>query len=116
MIAFARYTNGKFGWGVVDPGHGLVFESSKRPLDAAAASALSGTGAYGPLLLVSNPDQLPQLDERYLLDIQPGYEKDPVRGVYNHGWLMGDEAAISADVQSRIDALLEIQPVDTESD
>jgi hypothetical protein len=26
---------------------------------------------------------------------------------------MGDEAAISADVQSRIDTLLEIQPVDT---
>ena len=27
--------------------------------------------------------------------------------------LMGDESAISVDVQSRIDALLEIQPVDT---
>jgi hypothetical protein len=36
-----------------------------------------------------------------------------VRGVYNHGWLVGDESAISADVQSRIDALLEIQPVKT---
>ena len=114
-IAFARYTNGRFGWGVVDPGHGLVFESSKRPLDAAAASALSGTGAYGPLLLVSNPDELPQLDERYLLDIQPGYEKDPVRGVYNHGWLIGDEAAISTAVQARIDALLQIVPVDRSS-
>src|SRR5205823_817538 len=32
-IAFARYTNGKFGWGVVDPGHGLVFASQQRPLD-----------------------------------------------------------------------------------
>jgi hypothetical protein len=114
-IAFARYTNGRFGWGVVDPGHGLVFESSKRPLDAAAASALSGTGAYGPLLLVQNPDVLPQLDERYLLDIQPGYEKDPVRGVYNHGWLIGDEAAISTAVQARIDALLQIVPVDRSS-
>jgi putative cell wall-binding protein len=114
-IAFARYTNGRFGWGVVDPGHGLVFENSKRPLDAAAASALSGTGAYGPLLLVSNPDELPQLDERYLLDIQPGYEKDPVRGVYNHGWLIGDEAAISTAVQARIDALLQIVPVDRSS-
>jgi hypothetical protein len=114
-IAFARYTNGRFGWGVVDPGHGLVFENSKRPLDAAAASALSGTGAYGPLLLVTNPDELPQLDERYLLDIQPGYEKDPVRGVYNHGWLIGDEAAISTAVQARIDALLQIVPVDRSS-
>ena len=35
-----------------------------------------------------------------------------MRGVYNHGWLMGDESAISVDIQSRIDALLEIQPVD----
>lgn len=111
-IAFARYTNGKFGWGVVDPGHGIVFESAKRPLDAAAASALSGTGPYGPLLLVTNADQLPELDQRYLLDIQPGYEKDPVRGVYNHGWLIGDEAAISTAVQARIDALLQIVPVD----
>ena len=47
----------------------------------------------------------------YLLDIQPGYDDDPVRGVYNHGWSIGDEQAISIDVQSRIDTLLEIQPV-----
>jgi hypothetical protein len=111
-IAFARYTNGKFGWGVVDPGHGLIFENARRPLDAAAAAALSGTGPYGPLLLVTDADQLPALDERYLLDIQPGYEKDPVRGVYNHGWLIGDDAAISTAVQARIDALLQIVPVD----
>jgi len=114
-IAFARYTNGKFGWGVVDPGHGIVFENDKRPLDAAAASALSGTGAYGPLLLVTDPQQLPELVQRYLLDIQPGYDKDPVRGVYNHGWLIGDEAAISQAVQARIDSLLQIVPVDKSS-
>ena len=87
-IAFARYTNGKFGWGVVDPGHGLVFENAKRPLDAAAAVGPVGHAApYGPLLLVSEPRRArPSSTERYLLDIQPGYEKDPVRGVYNHGW------------------------------
>src|SRR3954451_14327658 len=111
-IAFARYTNGKFGWGVVDPGHGLIFANQDRPLDAAAAAALSGTGPYGPLLLVTDADRLPALDERYLLDIQPGYEKDPVRGVYNHGWLIGDDAPISTAVQARIDALLQIVPVD----
>ena len=37
----------------------------------------------------------------------------PVRGVYNHGWIIGDESAISAAVQARIDTLLEIQPVET---
>src|SRR3954453_1903924 len=111
-IAFARYNNGSFGWGVTDPGHGIVFASSRRSLDAAAAAPLSASSTYGPLLLIPEAQALPQSVQDYLLDIQPGYDKDPVRGVYNHGWLMGDEAAISADVQARIDTLLEIQPVD----
>ena len=49
--------------------------------------------------------------QNYLLDIQPGYRFDPVRGVYNHAWLMGDESAISVDVQARIDSLAEITKV-----
>ena len=56
---------------------------------------------------------LPAPLQDYLLDIQPGYDPDPVRGVYNHGWIIGDESAIAAAVQARIDTLLEIQPVDT---
>ena len=116
-IAFARYADGiRFGWNVVDPGHGLVFANASRTLDAVAGAPFSGSGQYGPLLLVNDAATLPVELQDYLLDIQPGYDQDPVRGVYNHGWLMGDEAAISADVQSRIDALLEIQPVDTEGD
>jgi hypothetical protein len=112
-IAFARFTDGRFGWNVVDPGHGLVFANAARTLDAVAAAPLSGSGQYGPLLLLTEAASVPGPVQEYLLDIQPGYEKDPVRGVYNHGWLMGDETAISADVQSRIDALLEIQPVES---
>jgi hypothetical protein len=116
-IVFARYSDGpRFGWNVVDPGHGLVFANASRTLDAVAGAPFSGSGQYGPLLLISDPASLPTEVQDFLLDIQPGYDEDPVRGVYNHGWLMGDEAAISADVQSRIDALLEIQPVDTEGD
>jgi hypothetical protein len=114
-IAFARFTDGRFGWNAVDPGHGLVFASTKRPADAAAAAALSGSGTYGPLLVVSEANALPRALQDYLLDIQPGYDADPVRGVYNHGWIMGDESSISVDVQSRIDALLEIQPVQPSS-
>ena len=115
-IAFSRYSDGAFGWGVTDPGHGFVFASTRRTGDAAAAAPLSAAGKYGPLLLLTEAQALPQAVQDYLLDVQPGYDKDPVRGVYNHGWLMGDEAAISADVQSRIDTLLEIQPVDTGGD
>jgi hypothetical protein len=111
-IAFARFSDGSFGWNVVDPGHGLVFASTQRPLDAAAAAPLSASGSYGPLLLVTAAHALPAPLQDYLLDIQPGYDEDPVRGVYNHGWLIGDEGAISVDVQARIDTLLEIQAVD----
>ncbi len=111
-IAVARFADGAFGWNLVDPGHGLVFAPADRTGEAAAAAALSGSGKYGPLLLVDKAGTLPQALEAYLLDIQPGYDKDPVRGVYNHGWIMGDEEAISVAVQARIDSLLEIQSVD----
>jgi hypothetical protein len=107
-IAFARYSDGVFGWGIQDPGHGLVIANETRPLDAAASAALSSSGAYGPLLLTDSATALPATLRNYLLDIQPGYQTDPVRGVYNHAWLMGDESALSVAVQATIDELAEI--------
>jgi len=112
-IAAARYKDGAFGWGIVIPGHGFVFARAGRPLDAVAAEGLSGAGKYGPLLLLDNPSLLPKTIEQYLLDIQPGYSSDPVLGVYNHGWIIGNSKAISVAAQARIDALLEIVPVRT---
>ena len=113
-VAFARFSDGGFGWGVVDPGHGLVFTgSSADPQTAAAAAPLSGSGTYGPLLLARSADKLDKSLSDYLLDIQPGYAKDPVRGVYNHGWIVGDESVLSIAAQSQIDRLLEISPVTT---
>jgi hypothetical protein len=112
-IALARFKDGAFGWGVVDPGHGLVFARAGRPFDAIAAAPLSGSGTYGPLLLLDDPASLPQTIQQYLLDIQPGYSTDPVTGVYNHGWIIGNAQAISVAEQARIDALLEIVPVRT---
>ena len=113
-IAVARYTDGVFGWGVKEPGHGLVFALSARPLDAPAAALLSATGDYGPLLLLEGPDAIPPALAAYLGDIQPAYaaapEFRPVRGVYNHGWLIGDERAISLTTQAELDSLLEISP------
>jgi hypothetical protein len=110
-IDFARYVDDDFGWGVIDPGHGLVFARADRPLDAAAAALLSASGTYGPLILLSNADRLDQPTNDYLLDIQPGYRTDPVRGVYNHGWIVGDDKSISVGVQAKIDSLLEITRV-----
>ena len=110
-IAFARFAQGSFGWGVVDPGHGLVLARADRPLDGIAATPLSAHGTYGPLLLVAGGDRLGPAVEAYLLDIQPGYRSDPVRGVYNHGWIVGDDRALGLTAQARLDELLEIRPV-----
>ncbi len=108
-IAAARFRNGSFGWGVLEPGHGLVFASSTRPLDAPAAAPLSASGDYGPLLLLENADALTSELSGYLSDLQPGTPASgPVYGVYNRGWLIGNETAISATTQARLDTLLEI--------
>jgi hypothetical protein len=80
-VAFARYSNATFGWGLRDPGHGMVIANAGRTLDAAAGAILSASGKYGPLLLVDDADTLPRPLESFLLDIQPGYRFDPVRGV-----------------------------------
>jgi hypothetical protein len=112
-IAISRFTDGSFGWGIKEPGHGLVFASTSRPLDAPAAAPLSATGDYGPLLLLEGLGVLGELSS-YLTDIQPAYssapEFQPVRGVYNRGWVIGDEQAISLASQADIDSLLEISP------
>jgi hypothetical protein len=122
-IAVARFADGAFGWGIHEPGHGLVFANLSRPLDAPAAAPLSASGDFGPLLLLlddsSPPAQgsipggsIPPALTGYLNDIKPAYSPQvpPVRGVYNHGWLIGDEQAISAVTQAEIDALLETSP------
>lgn len=109
-IEFARYRAGEFGWGVANPGHGMVFMRTGRPLFAAAAAPLSGSGSYGPLFLLDDATRLPQPLQSQLLDTQPAYRTDPVAGVYNHGWIIGVTDSISVSAQARIDALMEIAP------
>jgi hypothetical protein len=113
-IEVARFTDGTFGWGIKEPGHGLVFANIARPLDAPASALLSATGNYGPLLLLASATTIPPALATYLSDIQPAYSTapqfQPVRGAYNHGWLIGDERAISAVTQAEIDSVLEIRP------
>jgi hypothetical protein len=112
-IEVARFTDGTFGWGIKEPGHGLVFANVARPLDAPASALLSATGDYGPLLLLTSATHVPTALATYLSDIQPAYSAPQfpaVRGAYNHGWLIGDEQAISAITQAEIDSMLEIIP------
>jgi hypothetical protein len=111
-ISVSRFSNGAFGWGIHEAGHGLVFANVARPLDAPAASPLAAHGDYGPLLLLERSASVPAALTKYLSDIEPGYTTavSPVREVYNHGWLIGDESAISALAQAELDTVLEIAP------
>jgi hypothetical protein len=103
---------GSFGWAMRSPGHGYVLISSRRPLDAAAAAALSSSGDYGPQLLIDDPSTLPRSVLNFFLDYAtPGYTQEgPTAAVYNHGWMIGDQSAISVGVQAQVDGLLEAVP------
>jgi hypothetical protein len=109
-IAVARFSEGTFGWGVHESGHGLVFANASRPLDAPAAAPLSSSGDFAPLLLLESATAIPPPLTTYLEDIQAAYsaQVSPVRALYNHGWIIGDETAISAATQAELDAKLEV--------
>jgi Cell wall binding domain 2 (CWB2) len=103
---------GSFGWAMRSPGHGYTLLNANRPLDAAASAALSGSGSYGPQLLITSPDQLPPAVLNFFLDYAtPGYTQEgPTAAVYNHGWVIGDPSTISVSVQAEMDSLLEVVP------
>jgi hypothetical protein len=124
-VAFAKYRDpacaytqpcvhvpGSFGWAIRSPGHGYVLLNASRPLDAAAAAPLSGSGDYGPQLIVSDASTLPSPVLNFFLDYAtPGYTQEgPTAAVYNHGWVIGDRSAVSVPVQAELDRLLEAVP------
>lgn len=104
-----------WGWGIDNPGHGMVIMNSHREMDVAAATSLSSGAAYGPLLLNSNPATLDKPLENYLLDIQPGYIDNPANGVYNRAWLLGDATALSSGLQAQVDKLTQIVQITGET-
>ncbi len=101
-----------FGWAIRSPGHGYVLLNENQPLDAAAAAALSASGGYGPQLLVASANTLPKAVLNYFLDYAtPGYTSEgPTAAVYNHAWLIGNEAEITESVQAQLDSILEVVP------
>ncbi|HUO73497.1 MAG TPA: cell wall-binding repeat-containing protein [Solirubrobacteraceae bacterium] len=103
---------GSFGWAMRSPGHGYVLLNAAQTLDAAAAAPLSGSGDYGPQLLIQNPAMLPSPVLNYFLNYAtPGYTQEgPTAAVYNHAWVIGDTSAITVSVQAELDNLLEVVP------
>jgi hypothetical protein len=114
-IAFARYQQGNFGWGVAVPGYNFTLASTSRPLDAAASAALATNGVFAPLLLTDTADSLPKPLESYLLNVQPGYEQDPGQAVYNRVWILGDDKTVSVSTQARLDQITELVRVQSQS-
>jgi len=124
-VAFAEYRDpactfgqpcahvpGSFGWAMRSPGHGYVLLNAGRPLDAAASAPLSGSGDFGPQLLVDSAANLPSSVLNFFLNYAaPGYTQEgPTAAVYNHGWVIGDEGSISVPVQAEMDTLLQAVP------
>jgi hypothetical protein len=103
---------GSFGWAMRSPGHGYVLINSHRPLDAVAAAPLSASGDYGPQLLLDDASKLPPPVLSFFLNYAtPGYTQEgPTAAVYNHGWVIGDQRAVSVPVQAEMDSLLEVVP------
>ena len=110
-IAFTRNVKGGFGWGIRAPGYNFTLAGTSRPLDAAAAASLATNGLFAPLLLTDRAKPLPKPLEVYLLSVQPGFEDDPGKAVYNRVWILGDESQVSVDAQARIDQITELIPV-----
>ena len=103
---------GSFGWAMRSPGHGYTLINAQRTLDAAASAPLSASGSYGPQLLLDNASTLPTTVLNFFLDYAtPGFTQEgPTAAVYNHGWMIGDQSAISVGVQAQVDNLLEAVP------
>ena len=103
---------GSFGWAMRSPGHGYMLINDKRTLDAAASAPLSASGSYGPQLLTDSATTLPTTVQNFFLDYAtPGFTQEgPTAAVYNHGWMIGDQTAISVGVQAQVDNLLEAVP------
>ncbi len=110
-IAFARYRQGNFGWGVEVPGYNFTLASTDRALDVAAAASLATRGVFAPLLLTDRAADLPKPLESYFLSVQPGYEDDPGQAVYNRVWILGGDNTISLRAQARLDRINELIPV-----
>jgi hypothetical protein len=124
-VAFAEYRDpacayaqpcahvpGSFGWAIRSPGHGYVLLNASQPLAAAAAAPLSGSGGFGPQLVLDNATTLPRAVLDFFLNYAtPGYTQEgPTAAVYNHGWVIGDQSQVSVGVQAQVDNLLEAVP------
>lgn len=108
-VTFAQYKDKAtgFGWGITTPGHNFSFVNLENPRLAIAGAPFSHLGKHAPLLWTTK-DSMPDSVMSYVMSTQPKYEISPTEGPYNHAWLTGSQASISAKAQGQIDTMLEI--------
>ena len=77
-IAVARFTDGTFGWGVKEPGHGLVFANADAPARRPGRGAAVGERRLRPAAAARTPRRgARRALAAYLGDIQPAYTSAP---------------------------------------
>ncbi|MHB0869062.1 MAG: cell wall-binding repeat-containing protein [Chloroflexota bacterium] len=109
-VAFARFKQGTFGWGIQSGGHGFYFADAGRWQDALAGVLTSHLGGHGPLLLTTSRG-LPGETRDYLEIVRPVFPNgDPTRVPLNRGYLIASPEMVSFDQQAEIDWLLESIP------
>ncbi|EDW6383910.1 cell wall-binding repeat-containing protein, partial [Salmonella enterica subsp. enterica] len=79
----------------------------ENPGLAIAGAPFSHLGKHAPLLWTTK-DSMPDSVMSYVMSTQPQYEISPTEGPYNHAWLTGSQASISAKAQGQIDTMMEI--------
>ncbi len=93
-----------FGWGISQAGHNFIVGSRDDLLGLIPAAVLGHMGKHGPLLLVGS-NEVPDAVTDYLEMVRP-FPSGPTHSIFNHAWIIGDEARVAWPVQQAIDRLL----------
>lgn len=109
-IAFAKYKDKKtgFGWGITQPGHGLVLAGAEQVEQSLPALPFAHRGKHAPLLLTDKEKASEPL-LAYLKELKPFFKKEPTEGPYNHMYIAGGANWISDEQQGDLDHLIEIE-------
>ncbi len=110
-IEFAKFRDPvtKFGWGITNPGHGLVMVPTSNPEFAIAAAPFAHLGKHAPMVWLEDGKFTETMHE-YLAQLKPTFEHDPTEGPYNHAYLIASEQLVPFIIQGYIDEVLEIVP------
>lgn len=108
-IAFAKFKDKEtgFGWGLQEPGHGLVFVSTETPAFALVGAPFAHLGKHAPLIWLKN-GKLTEAHYNFLSLLKPTFVHSPTEGPYNHAYLLGSVQDVSFRTQGIIDSALEI--------